>query len=158
MDSFTIILWTFRMVFMKGMIRDVVSSLFSSKYTSSIITLQQQFFPQRLAEVAHSLLKVAPYDPATMGCRGLQRYMNEILPHPDWSHEDLRPALVNILRRLDKMFNKIAKKNSIRVGILGGKMYWWFLYERERHMAFFVYSLYFFFLSKLLSFKLVFIE
>ncbi|XP_066978451.1 protein unc-80 homolog isoform X1 [Macrobrachium rosenbergii] len=68
----------------------------------------------RLAEVAHSLLKVAPYDPATMGCRGLQRYMNEILPHPDWSHEDLRPALVNILRRLDKMFNKIAKKNSIR--------------------------------------------
>ncbi|XP_050693714.1 protein unc-80 homolog isoform X3 [Eriocheir sinensis] len=68
----------------------------------------------RLAEVAHSLLKVAPYDPATMGCRGLQRYMNEILPHPDWSHEDLRPALVNILRRLDKMFNKIAKKYSIR--------------------------------------------
>lgn len=41
--------------------------------------------------------------------------MNEILPHPDWSHEDLRPALVNILRRLDKMFNKIAKKSSIRV-------------------------------------------
>lgn len=124
MDSFTIILWTFRMVFRKGMIRDVLSRLFSSKYTSSIITLQQQFFPQRLAEVAHSLLKVAPYDPATMGCRGLQRYMNEILPHPDWSHEDLRPALVNILRRLDKMFNKIAKKNSIRVGILGCKMYW----------------------------------
>ncbi|KAK4295652.1 hypothetical protein Pmani_031795 [Petrolisthes manimaculis] len=68
----------------------------------------------RLAEVAHSLLKVSPYDPLTMGCRGLQRYMNEILPHPDWSHEDLRPALVNILRRLDKMFNKIAKKSSIR--------------------------------------------
>lgn len=73
------------------------------------------FLIQRLAEVAHSLLKVSPYDPLTMGCRGLQRYMNEILPHPDWSHEDLRPALVNILRRLDKMFNKIAKKSSIRV-------------------------------------------
>ena len=41
--------------------------------------------------------------------------MNEILPHPDWSNEDLRPALVNILRRLDKMFNKIAKKHTIRV-------------------------------------------
>ncbi|KAB7507178.1 hypothetical protein Anas_01864, partial [Armadillidium nasatum] len=54
----------------------------------------------RLAEVAHSLLKMAPYDPMTMGCQGLQRYINEILPSPDWSHEDLRPALVNILRRL----------------------------------------------------------
>ncbi|CAL4091464.1 unnamed protein product, partial [Meganyctiphanes norvegica] len=68
----------------------------------------------RLSEVAHSLLKVAPYDPVTMGCRGLQRYMNEILPHPDWSHEDLRPALSNILRRLDKMFTKIAKTSFIR--------------------------------------------
>ncbi|KAF2352742.1 hypothetical protein FHG87_016501 [Trinorchestia longiramus] len=68
----------------------------------------------RLAEVAHTLLKVAPYDPATMRCRGLVRYMNEILPYPDWSREDLRPALINILRRLDKMFNKIAKNSSIR--------------------------------------------
>ena len=50
-----------------------------------------------------------------MACRGLQRYMNEIFTQPDWSHEELRPALVNILRRLDKVFNKIAKKTSIRV-------------------------------------------
>ena len=28
---------------------------------------------QRLADVAHTLLKVAPYDPDTMRCMGLQR-------------------------------------------------------------------------------------
>ena len=27
---------------------------------------------QRLADIAHTLLKVAPYDPATMRCPGLQ--------------------------------------------------------------------------------------
>lgn len=27
----------------------------------------------RLADIAHSLLKVSPYDPDSMGCRGLQR-------------------------------------------------------------------------------------
>lgn len=68
----------------------------------------------RLAEVAHSLLKVAPYDPQTMGCRGLLRYMNEVLPTSEWRQEAMRPALTMILRRLDKMFNKIAKKNAIK--------------------------------------------
>lgn len=29
----------------------------------------------RLADIAHALLKVSPYDPETMGCRGLQRYV-----------------------------------------------------------------------------------
>lgn len=83
----------------------------------SLVYIALLIRPQRLAEVAHALLKVAPYDPATMGCRGLRRYMNEILPYPDWSREDLRPALLNILRRLDKMFNKIAKNSSIRVSL-----------------------------------------
>ncbi|XP_071444564.1 protein unc-80 homolog isoform X1 [Hetaerina americana] len=68
----------------------------------------------RLADVAHSLLKVSPYDPDTMACRGLQRYMNEILPSTEWANEAMRPALVAILRRLDKTFNKIYKKPSIR--------------------------------------------
>lgn len=68
----------------------------------------------RLADVALTLLKVAPYDSATMGCRGLRRYMNEILPHPDWNKDELRPALINILRRLDKMFLKIVKNSQIR--------------------------------------------
>ncbi|XP_060802082.1 protein unc-80 homolog isoform X1 [Amyelois transitella] len=68
----------------------------------------------RLAEIAHSLLKVSPYDPASMGCRGLQRYMTQVLPAADWADDALRPALIMILRRLDKVFLKIAKKPSIR--------------------------------------------
>lgn len=79
---------------------------------------------QRLAEIAHTLLKVSPYDPLSMGCRGLSRYMNEILPYPDWSREDLKPALINILRRLDKMFNKIAKSASIRVTEIIDRFTW----------------------------------
>ncbi|XP_072929178.1 protein unc-80 homolog [Epargyreus clarus] len=68
----------------------------------------------RLAEIAHSLLKVSPYDPESMGCRGLQRYMTLVLPAGDWADDALRPALIMILRRLDKVFLKIAKKPSIR--------------------------------------------
>ncbi|VVC92531.1 unnamed protein product [Leptidea sinapis] len=68
----------------------------------------------RLAEIAHSLLKVSPYDPESMGCRGLQRYMTQVLPAADWADDALRPPLIMILRRLDKVFLKIAKKPSIR--------------------------------------------
>lgn len=90
----------------------------------------------RLADIAHSLLKVSPYDPESMACRGLQRYifwnnnfsnwiffckcclfryMQCILPRAEWSDDALRAALVTILRRLDKVFLKISKKPSIRV-------------------------------------------
>lgn len=72
---------------------------------------------QRLADIAHSLLKVSPYDPETMGCQGLQRYMSFILPSTEWANDAMRPALVTILRRLDKVFQKISKKPSIRVSI-----------------------------------------
>ncbi|XP_041968693.1 protein unc-80 homolog [Aricia agestis] len=68
----------------------------------------------RLAEIAHSLLKVSPYDPESMGCRGLERYMTQVLPAADWADDALRPALTLILRRLDKVFLKISKKPSIR--------------------------------------------
>ncbi|XP_025208646.1 protein unc-80 homolog isoform X2 [Melanaphis sacchari] len=68
----------------------------------------------RLGEVAHSLLKVSPYDPETMSCKGLLKYMTNILPIVDWAAEALRPTLLGILRRLDKTFNKIYKKPSIR--------------------------------------------
>ncbi|XP_014469276.1 PREDICTED: protein unc-80 homolog isoform X4 [Dinoponera quadriceps] len=68
----------------------------------------------RLVDIAHSLLKISPYDPTTMGCRGLRRYMNDILPSTEWSADDMRPALMIILRRLDKTFSKIHKKASIR--------------------------------------------
>lgn len=73
------------------------------------------FIFQRLAEIAHSLLKVSPYDPESMGCRGLQQYMMQVLPAADWADDALKPALIMILRRLDKVFMKIAKKPSIRV-------------------------------------------
>lgn len=68
----------------------------------------------RLAEIAHSLLKVSPYDPESMACRGLQRYMQSILPRADWADDSLRNSLITILRRLDKVFLKICKKPSIR--------------------------------------------
>ncbi|XP_070172138.1 protein unc-80 homolog isoform X4 [Polyergus mexicanus] len=68
----------------------------------------------RLADIAHSLLKISPYDPTTMACRGLRRYMNDILPSTEWAADDMRPALTLILRRLDKIFSKIHKKASVR--------------------------------------------
>ena len=68
----------------------------------------------RLADIAHSLLKVSPYDPDSMACRGLQRYMTYILPRAEWGEEKMKTALVTILRRLDKVFLKIQKKPSIR--------------------------------------------
>ncbi|KAG5214016.1 hypothetical protein JEQ12_009802 [Ovis aries] len=67
----------------------------------------------RLAEIAHSLLKLAPYDTQTMESRGLRRYIMEMLPITDWSAEAVRPALILILKRLDRMFNKIHKMPTL---------------------------------------------
>lgn len=50
-----------------------------------------------------------------MSCRGLQHYMNYVLPAAEWTNDQMRPSLVTILRRLDKVFQKIAKKASVRV-------------------------------------------
>ena len=41
--------------------------------------------------------------------------MLEILPITDWKQEAVRPGLNLILRRLDRLFNKISKKSSLRV-------------------------------------------
>lgn len=68
----------------------------------------------RLAEVANSLLKFASTDPSVMACRGLTRYINEILPNTEWRQEAIRPALIMILKRLDKTFNRIAKKSWVK--------------------------------------------
>uniref|UniRef100_A0A3P9LJM9 Unc-80 homolog (C. elegans) n=1 Tax=Oryzias latipes TaxID=8090 RepID=A0A3P9LJM9_ORYLA len=67
-----------------------------------------------LAEIAHALLKLAPYDTLTMESRGLRRYIMEMLPITDWSSEAVRPALILILKRLDRMFNKIHKMPTLR--------------------------------------------
>lgn len=69
----------------------------------------------RLSEIAHCLLKLSPYDPETMGCRGMQRYMQYLFPRAEWVNDGMRPSLTNMLRRLDKVFMKISKKPSIRV-------------------------------------------
>ncbi|ESO92838.1 hypothetical protein LOTGIDRAFT_232936 [Lottia gigantea] len=68
----------------------------------------------RLAEIALTLLKLAPYDRITMACSGLQRYMTGMLPATDWSQESIRPALNLILRRLDRLFSKLSKKSGLR--------------------------------------------
>ncbi|XP_078260328.1 protein unc-80 homolog isoform X2 [Rhinoraja longicauda] len=68
----------------------------------------------RLAEIAHSLLKLAPYDTQTMESHGLRRYIMEMLPITDWTTEAVRPALILILKRLDRMFNKIHKMPTLR--------------------------------------------
>ncbi|XP_060527222.1 protein unc-80 homolog isoform X3 [Cylas formicarius] len=68
----------------------------------------------RLADIAHALLKVSPYDPESMACRGLQYYMTYVLPSTDWSDDSMRAAFVTLLKRLEKVFTKIQKKPSIR--------------------------------------------
>ena len=40
--------------------------------------------------------------------------MNEILPNSEWRQEQMRPALIMVLRRLDKTFTKISKKSAIK--------------------------------------------
>ncbi|XP_036354476.1 protein unc-80 homolog isoform X2 [Octopus sinensis] len=70
----------------------------------------------RLAEIAHTLLKLAPYDPYSISCPGLQSYMVHVLPITDWSQEQIRPALILILRRLDRLFSKVSKKLLVRQG------------------------------------------
>ncbi|CAF3737280.1 unnamed protein product, partial [Adineta steineri] len=64
----------------------------------------------RLADIAHTLLKLGGYDPITMSCRGIQNYFQKLLPCTNWSQEQLRPALNLLLRRIDRMFSKICKK------------------------------------------------
>lgn len=48
--------------------------------------------------------------------------MQFILPRAEWANDALKAALVQILRRLDKVFLKISKKPSIRVSHLIPKL------------------------------------
>ncbi|KAL8183713.1 UNVERIFIED_CONTAM: Protein unc-80 [Gekko kuhli] len=48
-----------------------------------------------------------------MESRGLRRYIMEMLPITDWTAEAVRPALILILKRLDRMFNKIHKMPTL---------------------------------------------
>ena len=66
----------------------------------------------KLVDVAHSLLKMAPYDLECMRARGLQKYMKQLFPLTDWSLESMRPSLITIIRRVDKLFSKIHKNSK----------------------------------------------
>lgn len=67
----------------------------------------------KLVDIAHSLLKMAPYDQECIKSKGLQNYMNQVFPLTDWSLEAMRPSLTTIIRRLDKFFSKMHK--SVKV-------------------------------------------
>ncbi len=67
----------------------------------------------RLVDVAHSLLKMAPFDLECIKLEGLQKYMRLVFPLTDWSLETMRPALMTIIRRLDKLFAKVQKSAKV---------------------------------------------
>ena len=72
----------------------------------------------KLVDVAHSLLKMAPYDIEVIKLPGLQKYMKQVFPLTDWSLESMRPSLITIVRRLDKLFAKIQKSIKVSVGFI----------------------------------------
>jgi hypothetical protein len=69
----------------------------------------------RLADIAHTLLKLSSFDTLTISCHGIQSYFQKLLPFTIWSQEQLRSTLNLLLRRTDRMFLKICKKPMIKV-------------------------------------------
>ncbi|CAH3019143.1 unnamed protein product [Porites evermanni] len=66
-----------------------------------------------LSEIVYSLLKLAVYDPVTLSCFGLKRYMTEALPLLKGSPEALETAMLLILKRVNKMFEKLVNKPDL---------------------------------------------
>ena len=60
----------------------------------------KRLLSQRLADIAHTLLKVSSYDATTMACRGLQQYMTVLMPNGDWSQEPMKQVLNTLFRRV----------------------------------------------------------
>uniref|UniRef100_A0A5S6PYL0 UNC80 domain-containing protein n=1 Tax=Trichuris muris TaxID=70415 RepID=A0A5S6PYL0_TRIMR len=104
----------------------------------------------KLAEIAYTLLKLAPYDSNAMSCEGLQRYFLDILPVTDWSTEQNRSTLNSILRRLDKTIAKIVKKTSIRRRIDWDAISNW-LRGLYKTLTVFPYVAHFFFLKAIVQ-------
>ena len=69
----------------------------------------------RLADIAHTLLKLGGYDPINNVMSRNTNYFQKLLPWTNWSQEQLRPALNLLLRRIDRMFSKICKKPMTKV-------------------------------------------
>ncbi|XP_078578406.1 protein unc-80 homolog isoform X2 [Branchiostoma floridae x Branchiostoma japonicum] len=68
----------------------------------------------RIVEILDSFLRTATDDPLSLGSVGLQRYFTDMLPIIDWSVPSKRPALVLLLRKLERMFSRIYKRPSLR--------------------------------------------
>ncbi|XP_066269985.1 protein unc-80 homolog isoform X2 [Branchiostoma lanceolatum] len=68
----------------------------------------------RIVEILDSFLRTATDDPLSLGSVGLQRYFTEMLPIIDWSVPSKRPALVLLLRKLERLFSRIYKRPSLR--------------------------------------------
>lgn len=68
----------------------------------------------KLVEIAHALLKL--WDESnTLNGNGLQNYFQKLIPICDWNDEDLKPAFNNLLRRVDRLFTKISKRQTSKV-------------------------------------------
>ncbi|KAL9964279.1 hypothetical protein ACROYT_G027897 [Oculina patagonica] len=66
-----------------------------------------------LAQIVYSLLKLAVYDPVTLSCLGVKRYMTDALPLLKGSPEALDTAMLLILKRVNKMFEKLVNKPDL---------------------------------------------
>ncbi|PFX29002.1 protein unc-80 homolog isoform X2 [Stylophora pistillata] len=66
-----------------------------------------------LAQIVYSLLKLAVYDHVTLSCLGVKRYMMDALPLLKGSPEALEASMLLILKRVDKMFEKLVNKPDL---------------------------------------------
>ncbi|RMX37278.1 hypothetical protein pdam_00023608, partial [Pocillopora damicornis] len=75
--------------------------------------LLQSISINTLAQIVYSLLKLAVYDHVTLSCLGVKRYMTDALPLLKGSPEALEASMLLILKRVDKMFEKLVNKPDL---------------------------------------------
>ncbi|KAI0985097.1 hypothetical protein GJ496_001704 [Pomphorhynchus laevis] len=71
----------------------------------------------KLSEIAQVLLKLGIQEPNTLGCKGIQSFFQDLCPSTNWRDSNIRPALLNVLRRLDRTFGKSTKKFAPRKSV-----------------------------------------
>uniref|UniRef100_H2XYZ2 Protein unc-80 homolog n=1 Tax=Ciona intestinalis TaxID=7719 RepID=H2XYZ2_CIOIN len=109
--------------------RDVMLQLCTTFYTRSKLRMQKlkrctqtnellnTKSHLRIADIAHSLLKLLTDETVPTVSTGLASYVQHMLPVVDWSVEAIRPALFLVLKRLDRFFGKISKVYTLRSGL-----------------------------------------
>jgi hypothetical protein len=45
-------------------------------------------------------------------------FFQKMMPVTDWSQEEMRTPFNNLLRRIDRLFTKISKRPSTKVGLV----------------------------------------